>query len=886
MTPPRWIERLLAGCIPEAGASGHSLLGDLAEEYVELRGRRGRWLADGWYLAQALAIGAQYRLAAVPRWIDRARHGAVLDLRSSIRALRRSPGLVIVGVTSLAGGVGLTTAAVSLVYAIWFAPLPWTDAHRLVDLEDVHPVEVCAGCSPGTSYDAWLDWRELAVFETTAAFESTTRRLGDAEAARDVQVGAMAGDGFGVLDLPVALGRGLTPADGLAGSARVAVLSHAVWMSVFGGAPEVVGRPLHLDGVPHTVVGVLDPAARPLDRSRVWVPLDVEAVDRGFAARGLWVIARLADGVSLDRAQEVLAEAATSRFAADPTLEPGWTARATPLRDVLLRSAAQPSAAAALVATTVVVLLITTLNLTSLLVARVTEREAEFGLRSALGAGRSGLARAAVLEALLLSLAGGGLGVFGAFTALTALARRFQAELPGWVLAEVDLRVLSLAVAVVVTAALATSLLPVVRVSDMGRRRGMTGRLVGSGSPARLRTHDALLAMQVTLGVVLVAGSLSALRTYSRVSDFDTLGHRWRGITSVGVALPLDAPGDGAPTLRAALSDEPGIEKAALTRALFLGSWGREDAPSPVWVDGRPEAVPNAVVPRHSLAVSTGYFDLFEIPIVRGRPIDDSDRPGGAGAAVVSRAAARTMWPGVEPTELVGAGFSIRNGAERTAFTVVGIAADVVVNPGSESRRAGPRIYVALGQFGASFFDASPQSELVAQIVERGAPRAAQEWDTVIDRALPGAVVTHVTTVEAGLRRWVGPARITGWAFAGLAALALVLLALGVYGTVSYRMASSRRELGIRVALGARPARLVGDPLRGLARVLGLALSVGLVAAYAIGGGSAGGLPVGTDDVGTMAVVALVLIAVATVASLVPVRRALSVDPVQSLRSE
>ncbi len=889
MRPPLRLERWLAASLPDDSASGRSMLGDLAEEFGQVAQEHGRGRAVAWYLWQSIAIAARYRVASARAGLAAFGSGAALDARSSIRALRRAPGLVAVAIGSLAGGVGLTTAAVSLVYAVWFAPLPWPDAQRLVDLEDTHPVEVCAGCSPGTSYDAWLDWKSLPVFETSVALWSGARVLGDGVSGRRVEVGAMAGDGFGVFDLPVALGRGWSPDDTGAGE-PVAVLSHALWTSAFGADPGIVGRTVRLDDTPHTVIGVLDESARALDRSRIWVPFDADVVERGYAARGVWVVARLAEGVSVEAAQAAVAEVAAARFAGDPTLEPGWSARVTPLRDVLVRSAAQPAAAAALIATALVVLLITALNLTALLVARVNEREAEFGLRSALGAGRLRVARAAVLEALLLAVCGGAVGVWAAFVVSSGLLRRFGSDLPGWVLVDLDLRIASIALALVVGTALATALLPFARASDAGRHLGLSGRLVRTGRPARLLTHDVLLALQVALGVVLVAGSLSALRTYARVSDFDTLGHRWQGIDRLTVTLPSEAPLDAVTRLRSSLARDPGTERVAIARSVFLGSWGRADAASPVWVDGQPEPVPNSVVPRHSLAVSADYFDLYEIPIVAGRPVDDSDRRGGAGAAVVSESAARIMWPGAAPADALASTFSVRAGADRTAYTVVGVAADVVVNPGSESRRAGPRIYLALAQSPEALFDASPESALTVHVVgrdtESGLTRGREEWTEFVDRAVAGAAVTDITTVEAVLRRWIGPARITGWALAGLGALSLALLAMGVFGTVSYRMSSSRRELGIRVALGARPAGLVHGSLGGLGRAVAAALGVGLVGAWFVGRGAVGGVPLGADDAGIMLAVAAVLVLVALASAVVPVRRALAHDPVKSLRAE
>ncbi|MEQ9568814.1 MAG: ABC transporter permease, partial [Longimicrobiales bacterium] len=246
MRPPRFAERLLVRWVPRTGAAGPTIPGDLADEYRAVRRERGRFAADAWYVGQVLAVGLPYAGAALAGRVGALGAGLRLDVRAAARSLARTPGLVVVAIVSLAFGTGLTSAAVAVVDGIWFAPLPWPEAHRLVDLEDTHPVEVCAGCSAGTSYAAWREWRELGVFEAVAAFDARDVVLTVGEAARAVRVSAVAGPGFDLLDLPVAFGRGLTPADGTPAAAPVVVLAHDLWVSAFGADPEIVGRTIHL----------------------------------------------------------------------------------------------------------------------------------------------------------------------------------------------------------------------------------------------------------------------------------------------------------------------------------------------------------------------------------------------------------------------------------------------------------------------------------------------------------------------------------------------------------------------------------------------------------------------------------------------------------------
>lgn len=886
MKPPRLAERLLARWVPRTGAAGPAIPGDLAEEYRALRRRRGRWTADAWYVGQVLAVGGPYRMAAAGRRIGPLVRGLGLDVRAARRSLARTPGLVAVGVLSLALGTGLTSAAVTLVDAIWFAPLPWPDAHRLVDLEDTHPVEVCAGCSPGTSYAAWHEWRQLPVFDESAAFEARQAVLTRGESARSVRISAVAGDGFGILGLPLALGRGLTPGDAAPDAPPAVVLTHDLWTSAFGADPGVVGRTTRIDTVPATVVGVLAPDARPLDRAQAFVAFDPATATPEHRSRTLWAIARLAPGVDVETADAAVSTFARDRFAADPALEPGWSARAVPLREVLVRGAAEPAVAGALLATTLLVLLLTTANLASLLVARVTDRESELGLRAALGAGRLAVARAAAVEAGLLAGAGGLLALIMTAGAAELLGARFGSELPGWITVRADLRLAAAAVAVTVVTAAACSGLPLLRALRIVRPSGAgAGR---SDDVRRLRVHDALLGLQVFMGVILVAGSLTAVASFVRVSDFDSLGHRWQGLTNV-LVVPATAPEAAAATaddLREAFAAHPAVESAAVSRTLFLGTWGSGDAASPLRVEGHAEAVLDRDVPRHSLAVAPGYFDLFEIRLRAGRVIDPGDRAGAPGAVVASVAAARALWPELDAAAVVGRRLELFDGGARHPFTVVGIVDDVVANPGSESRRPTPRLYTALAQTPPALLDATPGSVLAIHLdLREGAPGPAT-WRDLVARVAPAAVVQDVTTVEAGLRRWIQPVRTTGLALGGLATLAVFLLALGVYGTMRHRLAATRRETGIRLALGADAVRLTRAVAGRPGRVVAVALSTGLAAAPLATRAFPGGLPLGSGDVRVLVAVAALVGAVAAAAAWGPLRRAARLDPATTLRAE
>lgn len=901
--PPRRIERLLARRIPDGAAGRSSVLGDLHEEYGALHARRGRIAADLWYLAQALALALPWALAALGDStrgrVSEAASGLLLDLRSTLRGLRRHPTLVVVGVGSLALGSGMVTGAATLLNGAWFAPLPWPEAERLIDLEDAHPTEVCRDCSPGTSHRAFAEWRTAfdGVFERIEASRRGTATLRLGSATSSVFASEIT-PGLGeLLALRPQLGRLLAPDDAAPGAAPVAVLSHGLWQRAFGEDPGVIGRTLDLDGTPRTIVGVLDAQSRPLSRTDLLVPLPPLPAGARFGDRDLWVLGRLAEGVPIGAADEAVRAQATAMYAADADLEPGWSAQAVPLREVLARSGADPAASVAVVALCLIVLLVAALNLATLLLARVTQRAHELGVRAALGAGRLRVARAAVLDAVVLAGAGGLIGLGLTWIGRDLAMDTFAAEMPPWATMPIDLRVLAAAIGSVALAALVAGMLPLTRAlatgagpgAGPGASPGHSGSRVAHG-PAR----DLLLGAQIVLGIVLVAGCGNALRTFRTVSDFDRLGYRWEGLQNVviqpaagGEAGAGEAVAPLVASLEAAVGGHPGVAGHALSRPLFLGSWGSEEAASPVQVSGEAEPMGNTRVPRHSQAVGAGFFEFSGIPILAGRGVGDSDVEGAPPVAVVSEDAARAMWPDRAPGGVVGESFTLTVGEARRTFEVVGVSAPVIGRAWSESGMTEPRIYTALAQTPEALFGGNPGGGLLLRVEPRGAAMSAEAWSDWLAAVAPEASVSSVQGVDALLRASIQGQRITGLVLTALAALVLGLFAIGIYGTVAYRVAAGRRELSIRIALGADGGQVVRSVGGRLARLVAMAVAVGAAAAWGADRVFAGGgVPLGDASPWMLAGVAALVAASAALACGPPLRAALRIDPAGALRGE
>jgi len=889
--PPRLLERILARVVPD-GASWPSVLGDLAEEYAGLARRRGALAAGLWYFGQGVTIGVPYLGWTVRAVAIELMRGLGMDLRYTFRGLKSNPAVTLVAVLSLSLGTGLVTTAGSLINGIWFAALPYDDAHELVDLEDTHPTEVCRGCSPGTSYASFLEWRDgLGVFGGIGAMDGRSANLTLGGQTRQEPIAAVTGNLTALLGLRTLLGRPILPEDEAASAPAVMVLSHGLWETEFGADPSVLGRSVQVDGRPHSIVGVLAPEARALDRSRAWVPLRATEMEPGYDARGLWVIGRLPSAISVDAADAAIGAFASRAYSDDPALETGWSARARPLRDVLIEGTVPPSGAAALMGAAVIVLLLGSVNLAALLLSRVVEREREMGIRLALGSSRVSLIRFVLLEATTLSVVGGLGGLLLSVVAVDALSAGLDGVAPAWIRFPLDVRVLASALGAVALAAMVCGLLPFRRALGARPGQGVIARLARSRR-GRLGVRDLLLGTQVVLGVLLVQGGATAVRSFLRVSNFDDIGYRYEGIYTLALGIPEAelTDEDAADALLTRLAERlvahPSVSRAVPNRSLFLGSWGDRTAPSPVRVEGAEEPVSNEVVPRHSLSVGAGYFDLLQIPLLAGRPILPTDRPGAEPAAVVSVRAGEILWPGEAVQDLPGRRFEVNDGSGAARwYTVVGVSGDVVSNVNSESRRVNPRIYTALSQTPADLISDNPNAGLGFVLALSGPTPVADRWEDWL-QAGPGLSVTYAAPFVETLRRNITEARVMATLMSTLSLVALGLLVIGLYGTLSHRISTMKTEIGIRVALGARSGELVRAVSHRIARVLAAAFIVGGVAALVVGRFTAGSVPVGGRDPGLLAIVALVLAVSFTLAALTPLRRALRIDPIESLKTD
>lgn len=792
------------------------------------------------------------------------------DVRFALRSLARRPGFLVVALVTLTLGLGANVAIFSVVQSVVLRPLPYADAERLVRLQpdSLFPSSLDEALyldENARTLDGVAAWgRALFLLETGGA------------PPEELRGAVVAPHHFAVLGAPPALGRGFEPADGFEGAEPVVILGHGLWQRRFGGDESVVGRQVQFSGRPRTVVGVLGPDHQRIEEDwQVWAPMtrNVEA----FGDRPLAINARLADGVSLAAAQDEVRTLMTRFWSArglEATEADVASVSLVPLRDWLLGDA--DLRLMLLLAAVGLVLLIACINVANLLLARGGSRRQELSVRAALGAGRERIVRLLLTESLVLGGVGGVLGLaFGAL--LLRLGMPYlPADLPRADAIGLDPSVFLFAFAASLLASLLFGLLPAWRSTRGARRSSLGSRDFGGSS----WVGSALVAGEVALAltVVVVAGLMT--KSFLRLDSVDP-GFEAEGVVAVRPSPPSERYDTDEKVIAyyelvmEQIETVPGVERVGAIPFLPM-------TPGGAWARYRTDATRAATgdLPGTSQRpVTPDYFATMDIARLAGRSFtarDDADTPQ---VVVVNRTLAESAWPGLSPDEAVGQRLFL-GGEQPTALQVVGVVDDV-----RQSRLDVPafaEVYLPFAQgpwrrmYLASRVDPSVDPSSRAN--------AIREAVLSVDRnvAVSGALLLDeaVGATSAG----------TGFVAGLLSAfglLALTLGALGVYGVTVQAVLARRRELGIRMALGARRADVLrGTLARGLRPVLaGLVLGAG--GALAAGRLVEGLLfEVSTTDAAVLALGAAVLAAAATLALLGPARRASRVDPMAVLRDE
>jgi putative ABC transport system permease protein len=823
------------------------------------------------------------REARFGRWWEELRQ----DVRYASRTLVRSCGFAAVAMATLALGIGANTAIFSVVESVLLRPLPYARPAQLVAV-----ASVIHGTPTAVSPPDFMDWRRDArsFSQLAAYFTSTTNLTGNGEAERLTQARVTA-NFFDLLGVQPVLGRGFRGGEDDPSAPRVGVLSDGLWRRRFGADRSIIGRTIILDDVPTTIIGVAPPHfPLPADdhaiaREDQWVDLwlttrftasDLAPSSRG--ARWVAVIGRLARNATIESARAEMTTMAARLAALDPRHDVGVTTLVQPLHEELVGGMRTPLLV--LLGAAGFVLLIACVNVASLSFGRAAARETELAVRVALGADRQRITRQLLTESLVLSLGGGVAGVLLAVLGTRALVAAAPGALPVADAIHLDGTVLGFALALTVASGLLFGVVQAVHgaarsSAEAQLRAGGRGALGAAGGRAR----QLLVIAEVSLAIVLLAGAALLLRSFERLTSVDP-GFRAAGVSTFSFDLsPVRYPGAAQQAqfgaeLLARLERLPGVSAAGLSFGLPLsnGGYGLTFA-----IAGRPEQS-GTDEPRAQVRVATpDYFRTMGIPVLRGRGFTTADRAGTVPVIVVSAEAARRYWPNEDPIgQTIATGWR-RDGA-RFGGTIVGVVGDV--RQFSLADPPTPEIYAAFAQW--------PLDE-VSVVVRSTAPAgtvlaAASDVVRALDPQLP---LYDSRPLDDLMRESVASRRFYALLLATFAALALTLAAIGIYGVIAYSVQQRRRELGIRVALGASRRRVIRLVMGQGMRLAVVGAALGIAGATLVTRVLRGQLfGIGTTDPATFVAVPLLLLVVAAGACVVPVLRALRVDPATAIRAE
>ena len=877
--PPRIALRLLGRAFP--GSDGEALIGDLLEEHAA-RVERGdsdarlRW----WWWRETITALVVARPAHDPShdYTGDARMARfVADLRHGVRVLRRAPSFTLVCVLTLALGIGMATAIFSVVRPVLIEPLPYPEPDRLMLVWERDDDGARSNTSFATFSDLSRRATSLAGAAAIGTWMPTISEGGDPERLSGERVSSSY---FEVLGVRPAIGRTFRPEEDAPDVNRVALISHGLWRTRFGGDSSLIGRTISLGGVPHEVIGVLPEDFENVTRPgvQVWRPLGYDA-SLPWACRTcrhLRMLARIDADASPATAREELAAIAAALALEHPRDYPAAGLHLAPLHEDVTR-ASRPILLVILAAVALV-LLLAVASVANLQLTRALRRSREFAVRAALGAGRARLVQQLLAEGLVLATAGGTAGVIVAWIALPLLLARLPQGLPRLDAVRLDLAALLAAGLLTLALGIAIGLVPALaggRASVFGGLRSGTRDI---GGPRRLASA-ALVAGQLALALVLLAGAGLLARTLANLlatdPGFDARGVLVLDVQATGPAYATnDAVYANHDRLRELITNIPGVMSVGLINQLPLG--GNMDSYG-IRAQDRPLANPALAPSGDRYVVSPGLTDALRISMVRGRNFTGADFDSAAPpVALLSASLARRIW-GTDDA----IGKRVQMGAPDSPWReVVGITRDV--RHSSLDAEVNQQIWLPERQWTGA--------DVAVTIVVRtqGDPGAlASSVRAAVRSVDPGMPITQLATMEQIVAASTAQRRLALVLFVAFGGTALLIAAAGVYGVLAGSVVERTREIGVRTALGATPGRIVALMLGQGSRLIAAGLVLGLAGTLALGRVLRSLLyQVASDDPATLAGVVVVLLGVALVASAVPIRRALRIDPATALRAE
>jgi putative ABC transport system permease protein len=817
------------------------------------------------------------------------------DLRYGARMLWKTPGFTAVAALTLALGIGVNTAIFSVVNTVLLRPLPYREPDRLVMVGRTRPSQPTHyATKPGI----FLDWRARQnVFEDMSAYQ-------DAEIERDARFylsGSGAGGGTGgaqperiwgaritanlcpLLGVNAALGRTFLPEEEQPGRDQVALISDGLWRRRFSADPNLPGKTITINDKPYTIVGVMPaefklsyPKEESSSWSDLWTPLTIGLKERSNRSSISYrAIARLKPGVTIEQARQAMESLARAMEQEHPETDKGWGVFVAPLHEELFGSLRLPLLL--LLAAVGLVLLIACVNIANLLLARATDRAKELAVRAALGAARWRMTRQLLTESVLLSLLGGALGLLLAYWARALLLEITPVTIPRGGEVRIDRWALGFTFLLSLLTGVGFGLAPALRASKPDINETLKAGARGDSAGLRARhLHGVLVVTQIALALVLLAGGGLMLRSLWWLQRVE-LGFQPEKILTAQFTVPAykrltdDQQAELVGRIVERVKALPGVVAAAASSAVPLGDIDyRKQFTIP------DQATPGARQVARSRMITPGYFGVMGIPLIKGRFFTEQDNRSAPPVAIISDLMARRYFDGAEP---LGKRLIIG----KRDCEIVGVVGDARQGDARQNgldKPTDPAFYESLAQspIGVAYLVARTTGDPLSL-----APALQQAvWAEAKDQP-----VEHIMTMERVVAAATAETRFYTWALGVFALMALTLGALGIYGVMSYSVAQRRRELGVRLALGARP----GDVLRLVVRegmlLTLIGVAIGLAAALALTRLMKGLLfGVSASDPLTFVGIAALFALVALMACWIPARRATKVDPMRALRSE
>ena len=805
-------------------------------------------------------------------------------IRYALRTLAKTPAWTLAAVACLAIGIGGTTTVYSTMRAIVIAPVPTPNSERLVMLAETSPRNPTDPDYDRVAPANLVDWmRQSTTLEHAAGFGWWDVNITGIQEPESVTGFRVTEDFFRVLGEAPAIGRAFTAEEMRDGNTDYVIFSHPLWQRRFGGDRGVIGTTVILNGVKHTVVGIMGEDFIFPPGAELWKPLALDgATGRDRDGRWLAALGRLKPGVTLEQARAEARTIARRLELQYPDFNTKWGMRIEPAQ-VFYGRHPRPYALIML-ASVAFVLVIGCANVANLLLARATTRGRELAVRVALGATRGNLVRQLLAESVVIAALGGALGALLALWGVRLMRDSLPAELvrfnPGWTRIAVNSDALAFTVLVSLATALIIGLVPALVASRADPQHALkeSGR-TATGGTGRQRLRSALVVGEVALALVLLVGTGLMVRSFFGLIDTDQ-GYRREQALTMQLALPTARYDTDEKRVRFynSLLDGvhalPGVRSAGVTSAA-PPAWNENSTRFILEGEPRPQRGDPARQERMRV-VSDGYFGALELPLRRGRSFTRHDDATSPSVAIVSEAFARKYWPDEAPI-----GKRISFVAESMfVTTIVGVVGDARHNPNIGRPPLAPVVYVPIGQ--------SPWRTMTLVVRTAGDPLAANAEVQRAIGAIDGALAAgDVMTLERMLSASLAPQRVTAAMLSVFAGVAMLLAVIGIYGVISYSVTQRTHEIGIRMALGAQQRDVIRRVLRHGLRLGALGIAIGSAASLGLTRAMATLLhDVSPTDPVTFIGVTVALVAVAALGSWLPARRAAAVDPVVALRSD